>query len=271
MFLDGKAGALTAKLDRGEPVIGVMMMSGSPELVELLAYVGFDYVFIDQMFTDVDWGALATAVRAARGSDLAVLARVENDPWHGSDGSGASAKAARAIGVGCDGVKVNVFSRAQAQSVIGAASGWHRYLHIVPFETDTFVDYQEGRARGSLVIPSVESERGLQDLPDIIREPGLRVAGVAMTDTTRMLGHDMDYEHPDVWKYVDGIVDLARSHDVDICAGTGYSFRTWDEITGRVRRMYDRGIRMIFLQTPEFLFQVATTDLLRRVRGELGY
>ena len=59
--------------------------TSSPELIEVLAYAGFDFVFVDQMQTGVDWGGLANMVRAARGSEMAVIARVENDPWFGGD------------------------------------------------------------------------------------------------------------------------------------------------------------------------------------------
>ena len=38
---------------------------------------------IDQMFTTVGWKQLADMVRAAQGSDMAVFARLENDPWYG--------------------------------------------------------------------------------------------------------------------------------------------------------------------------------------------
>lgn len=52
-------------------------------------------------------------------------------------------------------------------------------------------------------------------------------------------------------------------------AGTGFSDRTWEEIAGRVRRMHNHGINMLFLQTPEFLFQMATQELLEKVRAAL--
>jgi 4-hydroxy-2-oxoheptanedioate aldolase len=80
MFLESKAQRLIDKMDRGEPILGTLMVSNSPYMVEILAYVGFDYVFVDQMFTTVDWDDLAGIVRTARDSNLAVLARPENDP-----------------------------------------------------------------------------------------------------------------------------------------------------------------------------------------------
>ena len=34
--------------------------------------------------------------------------------------------------------------------------------------------------------------------------------------------------------------------------------------------MHEHGINMLFLQTPEFLFQMATRELLTKVRATLG-
>lgn len=270
MFLEGKSARLLEKMDRGEAVIGALMMSNSPDYIEIMAYVGFDYVIVDQMFTTVDWDDLGGMVRAARGSDLAVIARIANDPWFGGEDPGASARAARAMALGCDGVKVNVYSANQARGVVEAASGWHRNPHIIPFAEDGFEAHEKQAAASVLAIPSVESELGIAQTPEILALPGLRCFGIAMTDTTRMLGYPLQYEHPEVWKFIDRTVDEARGRNVHICGGTGYAFRTWDDIAGRVRRMHEHGMQMIFMQTPEFLFQVATTELLKRVRSALS-
>lgn len=271
MFMDGKAHLLIEKLDRGEPVLGTMMLSTSVEMIEILALVGFDYVFVDQMFTAVDWKVLAEMVRAARGSNMNVIARPENDPWYGGEDPSLAARVSRALGVGADGVKVNVYSIGEARAAVEAGKGWHRTPWVVRFDPRKFEEYEAEKAAQSLVIPSVESELGIKQAPDMLAIDGVRVFGVAMTDTTRMLGYPLQYDHPEVWKFVDGVVESAKSYGVDICGGTGYAFKTWDEIAERVRRMHEHGINMIFLQTPEYLFQLATSELLKRVKGALGY
>jgi 2-keto-3-deoxy-L-rhamnonate aldolase RhmA len=147
-------------------VIGTLHMSYSPELVEILAYVGFDFVFVDQMFTSIAWTELANMVRAAQGSEMAVFARVENDPWHSGDDPGIASRVARALGVGADGVKVNVFSKNEAKWAVDAGSGWHSRPYIARFVEDSasttqqFQQFEAQKAAGTLIIPSVESRRG---------------------------------------------------------------------------------------------------------------
>lgn len=48
-----KVQRLIDKMKGGEPAIGVLNMSYSVELIEILAYAGFDFVYVDQMFTTI--------------------------------------------------------------------------------------------------------------------------------------------------------------------------------------------------------------------------
>ena len=271
-----KVQRLTDKMDAGEPALGLLNMSYSPEIVEILAYVGFDFVYADQMFTSIGWTELANTVRAAQGSDMAVFARVENDPWHSTDDPGIASRIARALAVGCDGVKVNVYSKTEARWAVDAGTGWHAKPYIARFvgeggsTSDQFKAMETVRAAGTLVIPSVESKLGIEQTDEILEMPGLRAFGIAMTDTAIALGHPMDYDHPDVWRFVDRVAKKAKDRGVYLTAGTGFADKTWDGIAARVKRLRDHGIDMIFLQTPEYILQLATTQLLAKVRDALG-
>lgn len=266
---------LIDKLNSGESVIGTSTLSYSVEMVDILAYAGFDFIFIDQMFTTVGWKQLADMVRAAQAADMVVLARLENDPWYGGDDCGVAARVSRALGIGADGVKLHVFSKNEARWAVAAGTGWHRRPHIVEFSdashsiTEQFKKYEEQRAAGTLIIPTVESKLGISQVDEMLDIPGLRAFGIGMTDTAIMLGHPMDYEHPDVWKFVDHVAAKSKERGIHLACGTGYSFRTCDVIAARVRRMHDHGIGMIFIQTPEFLFQVAMQELMSKVRTAL--
>lgn len=270
-----KVERLVAKMTAGEPVLGMLSMSYSPELVEILGYVGFDFIYADQMFTSIGWTELANMVRAADGSDMAVFARVENDPWHGADDPGVASRIARALAVGADGVKVNVYSKNEARWAVAAGSGWHARPYIAQFVSEAgstaeqFKAFEARRAAGTLIVPSVESKLGIEQVDEILEIPGLRAFGIAMTDTAIALGHPMDYDHPDVWNFVDRVATKAKSRGIYLTAGTGYADRTWDGIADRARRLHDHGIDMIFLQTPEYLFQLATTQLIAKVRDAL--
>lgn len=260
---------LLAKMDRGETTLGVLVVSPSIELVEILAYVGFDYIFVDQMFGRVDWKDLGEMALAGENLGMAVIGRVENDPWYGMGDRSTSAHVARVMGVGCHGVKINIADVEQARRSLGAAAGWHRKLHLVQFRAEGFAEFEE-TAGSALVIPSIESDEGIAHVDELLELEGLKVFGLALTDTSRMLGHPGEYEHPEVWQFVDRVTTRAQELGVHVCGGTGYAYRTPKEISDRVGRLVDHGIRMVFLQTAEFLVQMATSQLLEQIRDSLG-
>lgn len=270
-----KVQRLIDKMNRGEPAIGVLNMSYSVEFTEILAHVGFDFIYADQMFTTIGWKELGDMVRAAQGSDMAVFARIENDPWHSGDDPGVASRVARALAIGVDGVKVNVYSKNEARWAVDAGAGWHARPYIARFINDSgsttgqFKKHEQERAAGTLIIPSVESKLAIDQVDEILDIPGIRAFGIAMTDTAIALGHPMDYDHPDVWNFVDKVAAKAKARGIYLTAGTGYADRTWDGIAARVRKLHDHGIDMIFLQSPEYLFQLATAELLAKVKKAL--
>lgn len=272
-----KVQRLVDKMDSGEPVIGTMCLSYSVELVDIMAHVGFDFIYIDQMFTTVGWQELSNMIRAAQGTDMAVFPRVESDPWYSGDDPGVASRVSRALGIGADGVKINVYSVNEARWAVQAGSGWHRHPHMIKFSseeqeqstTDRFKGFEDEARAATLILPSVESKLGISQVDEILDIPGLRAFGIAMTDTAIMLGHPMDYEHPDVWKFVDRVAAKAKERGIYLTGGTGYAYRTWDAIAARVKRLHEHGINLIFLQTPEFLFQQATHSLLTKVKAAL--
>jgi 2-keto-3-deoxy-L-rhamnonate aldolase RhmA len=132
-MLQSKTQRLIYKMNRGEPAIGVLNMSYRVEFVEILAHVGFDFIYADQMFITIGWKELGDMVRAAQGSDMAVFARIENDPRHSGDGPGVASRVARALAIGVDVVKVNVYSRNEARWAVDAGAGWHARPYLAKF------------------------------------------------------------------------------------------------------------------------------------------
>jgi len=70
-----------ARLKAGRPQIGCYVTFPSPEVVELLAHAGMDYVILDLQHSSPDWQTLAHMIRAADAGGTAPLVRVHTrDP-----------------------------------------------------------------------------------------------------------------------------------------------------------------------------------------------
>jgi 4-hydroxy-2-oxoheptanedioate aldolase len=67
---------LKAALKAGKPQIGSYVTFPSPEIVELFAAAGMDYVIIDLQHSSPDWQTLAHMIRAAEARRISPVVRV---------------------------------------------------------------------------------------------------------------------------------------------------------------------------------------------------
>src|SRR5215831_20537708 len=84
MFFPTDAGdRLLANLRNGTPSLCAYVFS-HPNLVEVAGLAGIDCFMADMMFTALDWADIAALIRAARGTGISPMIRVQAYPW--SDG-----------------------------------------------------------------------------------------------------------------------------------------------------------------------------------------
>lgn len=57
--------------------------TSDPDMIELLAYLGFDWVMIDLMFTGTDWSRAEMLIRTAEAAGITPLYDCKH--FHGSD------------------------------------------------------------------------------------------------------------------------------------------------------------------------------------------
>src|SRR5688572_15080372 len=67
---------LKARIRAGEPLIGSYVTFPSPDVVELLAHAGMDYVTIDLQHSSPNWETLAHMLRAADAGGVASIVRM---------------------------------------------------------------------------------------------------------------------------------------------------------------------------------------------------
>jgi len=247
--------------------LGCLTSTGSANIPEVLAFAGLDWFQIDHMFTEIDWVTTSHMVRAAKLSGITPIVRVSNDPWVSSSGTNPSlyANTLRALGVGAEGVCASISTAEEARAFVDLGKDWHRGIHIMSFTRETFPAHAARVAENTVMIPLVESLQGLDQIEEIMAVPGLRVITVGVSDISKELGYAFDYEHDAVWRVVDRFVATAEKHGVVVGANTGYEFRTAEEKAKRIARLHQHGIRVIHIQTAEFLLQLMAADVVKRV------
>src|SRR5688500_12000261 len=70
---------LKERIARGDTVLGSFVFFSSPEMVEIMALGGMDYIIIDTEHSPKDWNTLEHMIRAANLHDLPALIRVSEN------------------------------------------------------------------------------------------------------------------------------------------------------------------------------------------------
>jgi 4-hydroxy-2-oxoheptanedioate aldolase len=243
-----------------------------PDTLELCAHLGFDWVFIDQMFTSNDWTKTEMLIRTAEAAGITPVIRAHSFPWLGYD-KRIAVDVSRLRGIGAEYILISNSGKQEIEDCLEVSKDWHRKtITIHPFK-----DFNEWGPVGdqlehnTFIIPQPETKQGLHELEETMKLPGVKIVFIAMTDASRVLTNSQtpDWYHPALWEYVDRAVELGKRYGVTVGANTSYAYN-FGEMKKRIQRLHDRGVRMILTQTAYFYFQIAMTEFLKDVRPGIG-
>ncbi len=261
---------LFRKIDAGEMALGVWL-KGGPSWVSTLARAGFDFVRPDMMFSAMDWRELDHIHRAAQAAGITCWLRVPANPWlGGTEQLQVTVDVARAFSLGVPIVGASIASAEQVRACIEVSKDWHRSgTGEYPNSNASFAAMHSKTSNTAVFVPHVEAGTAIREIDDILAIDGLRIVMLAMTDLSKALGLPFEYDHPEVWRAVDGIVAKARARGIVVAANSGYAFTTPEQILGRVRKMYEHGIRICLMQGADSMLENFSRSLLTDIRGAL--
>ena len=183
-----------AKLDRGEPVFGPMIMEFvSPGLPQIMAGAGADFIMYDMEAGCLDIAALKTQAALARGLPIVPMV---NTPWHDYHLN------ARPLDCGAMGIMVPVVETAeQARSLARIAHYPPRGIRGVAFGI-AHDDYSGGASseamraadRRTMVIVKIETVKGVENVEEIMAVPGIDIGFVGHMDLSVSLGIPGNYQ-----------------------------------------------------------------------------
>lgn len=195
-----------ARLIAGETLAGTLLTLPSPDLAEIAAQAGFDWLFIDGEHGAIGAREFVSLMRAA--GDVPCLVRIPP----GADGAAAHALDAGAAGI----IVPQVHTRADAARAVqvahyppagirgvgpGRASGYGA----------TAAQYLVDAATCTAVVVQAESRAALENIDAIARVPGVDAVLVGPHDLAASLGHLGAPDHPEVQAAIRTIVDTARA------------------------------------------------------------
>ena len=255
--MDDKIGNALA---RGEIVTGMLLFSGSPMVVEMMAAAGVDFVIIDMEHSALDLDCCAHLIRAADAGGITPYVRVP-----GVDASLIK----KLLNLGAAGIAVAHATRENCAAALRAvkyapegergACPIVRAARYAPGDWNTYAADANRRVR---VIPLVEDKETLERFEALAAMPGLEVFFVGPTDLAIALGvPGATFDDPKLGGALDQVVSAARRHRKQVMTTIGNRL---DPEYGR--SVIRRGVQWLVLGTDGHLF----LDAVRRMNAVKG-
>jgi 4-hydroxy-2-oxoheptanedioate aldolase len=245
--------------------------ANDPETVELCAFLGFDWIMIDMMFTGMDFRDVQNMIRTCEAAGITPVVRMHTNPWHGYDHR-IGVDLSRLQGIGAEFVLISHSGVQEIKEALEIGKDWHRRaLWVHPFRGPDWSQRIDEMAQASYIIPHAESQGSIDDFDKVLDLPDLKMFFFAMTDLSKVLTNskDANFDSPVLWRYVERAVKKGKERGFVVGANTSYAY-TMDGMRQRVKRLHDAGVRFIMVQGAPFLFQVAMMEFLPGVRKDLG-
>lgn len=238
------------RLLAGEQLFGPIVSLPTPEIVEILAGLGFDWLFLDAEHSPLQFGQVQTLLQVA-GSSCSCLVRVP---------SGDPVWLSKALDTGAAGVIVpQVQTAAQAEKIVSwckyppqgkrglgvaRAHGYGRRLH----------EYLATANEMTSVVVQAESVEAVRNMAEIVQVPGIDAVFVGPYDLSASLGKPGQVDDPEVQDAISAMTD--------ICLAAGVKLGAFGVDAAAVRPFLERGFTLISVGIDVlFLTQGAQTVL----------
>jgi len=241
------------RLRSGERLIAPLLTLNSPAVVELLAEIGFDWLFIDAEHSPLDTAQMQALMQAA-GATPCVVRLSASDDMH----------VKRALDIGAAGIiapQVNSVEHAQrivqaakyapvGQRGLGIARA-HRYGLRVR-------EYMQSANDDTAVIVQAEHRDAIAHIHQIVRVDGVDGVLIGPYDLSASLGRPGAVDHPEVRDAIARVRDACRAVNIPI----GIFGVTADA----VKPYIEQGFTMIVAGVDTVLLAHASSALLTAVR-----
>lgn len=184
------------RLKAGRKVLGCWTALGCAPVVELLGFTGFDYLLLDHEHGLGDLGALTAQMQAMSATPATSVVRVQ---WNDQ------VVLKRVLDAGAEGVMIPLVETAEeARAAVascryppkgrrGAAASSARASNY-----GMATDYVATCADNLLVVLQIESEKGVQNIEEILKVEGIDVMFIGPHDLSGTVGQLGNLKHPEV-------------------------------------------------------------------------
>lgn len=211
-----RANHVKQRLKAGEPSVGTWLALPSPEAVEYVSRLGFDWLTVDAEHNAVDIRTLAQMFMAMSASPTAPMVRI---PWNSPE------IIKRVLDAGAWGIVVpNVRSRAEAEAAVEASRyypvggrGVGGGRHVLSFDT-TAQEYYRHANDETLLVLMIEHVDGVEHADEILSVPGVDACFIGPNDLGSSmglgLGLPLEGDNPRIVEAIAHVRDTCKKHGV---------------------------------------------------------
>ena len=207
--MDTKARNFAAKLRAGEQLIGPLISLRSPEVVEILAKTGFDWLFIDAEHGAFDPHDAQAMLQAAGECPCVIRVPASDEVW-----------LKKALDIGAAGIIVpQVHSVEQAERIVrmckyspqGSRGVGIARAHQYGIE---FEEYLEKANQQTAVILQAESREAIDQIKSIVQVSGVDAILIGPYDLSASLGKLGQLSDPEVVEAIEQITTACLDADI---------------------------------------------------------
>jgi 4-hydroxy-2-oxoheptanedioate aldolase len=252
-----KQNRMKEKLKAGEPVFGVSVMIPSPQIVEMVAAAGFDWVLLDCEHGTLTLESVELMAMAAEASGITAIARpVTRSAEH----------ILQVLDRGVMGVQVpHVNTAAEARDVLAAVKyhpagkrGLAAGTRAAVYDSHgTLADYVKAANEATLIAIQLEDREAIENIDELLKVDDIDVFFIGPSDLSQSMGYPGNPKAPPV---AEAIESSFRKMVAARCTpGTPATAEN-------VRETIDKGVRYIYTHLPRLLSGSAKA-YLKNARG----
>ena len=239
-----KANAMKRKLLAGEAALGVSLMIPSPQLVEMLGALGFDWVLLDCEHGALTPDSLELMAMAAEASGMTAIAR---------PATRSAEHILQVLDRGVLGVQVpHVNTAEEARAVVRAVKyhplgsrGLAAGTRAAAYDAHgPLAEYVRAANEETLVAIQIEDEAAIANLDALLEVEGVDVFFIGPSDLSQSMGHPGDPKAPPVAQAIERC--LARIRAAGRIAGMPAA-------TEQVAHVLAGGVRYVYTHVPKLL------------------
>ena len=251
-----KRNVMKEKLRAGEPVFGVSVMIPSPQIVEMVAAAGFDWVLLDCEHGTLTLESVELMAMAAEASGITAIARpVTKSPEH----------ILQVLDRGVMGVQVpHVSSADDAREVIAAVKyhpagrrGLAAGTRAAAYDSHgTLADHVKAANEATLIAIQLEEQAAIDNIDELLTVDDIDVFFIGPSDLSQSMGHPGNPKAPAVAQAIDS--SFRKMVAAGRVPGT-------PAVADSVRGVLDKGVRYIYTHLPRLLSSSAR-DYMQKAR-----